>query len=113
MPPERRWHSLHAAEFVSKAQVAQTANHATAWAQDEWITHPRLIGSSEGHYLVALTAIGALGEVERSSDTGNLSLSMGGAESQVEASAFWAERDGAPTSVSVTIQPADIRFEMG
>ena len=95
------------------AQVAQAANLATTWDQDEWITHPRLIGRSEGPYLVALTAIGMVGEVEKTVEDGKLGLVMGDAEGRVEANVSWANKDGAPGPASVTIHPAGISFEVG
>jgi len=57
----------------AEVQVTQVANLPVSWSQEEWISHPRLKGSSKGTLLVSLTAIGG-GDLSGVSGNGTISL---------------------------------------
>jgi len=95
-----------------QVRIVQIANRKVSWRQDEWISHPRLIGSSHGRFLVALTAIGAL--TESSADRADAELLVSGRDGcgTLQARASWEESGDAPTGVSVVIDTADVAFDL-
>lgn len=96
----------------ARARVIQAASTEVTWRQDTWIGHPRLIGASEGPYLVALTAVGAFDGATRREADGRLGLRLGSDEGAVEAAVTWAPDAPGPDSVSVHIGPDGVRFQV-
>ena len=95
-----------------RVQILQRASTEVRWRQDEWISHPRLKGSSRGTFLVALTAIGAFTESRAEADGSELRISWGSSAEGSQATVTWQESEGLPVDVSVGIDPSGVAFDL-
>ena len=90
--------------------VIQVANVPVSWRQDEWISHPRLIGSSKGTYLICLTMIGRGDALVGEQDEGEISLQYQDETRGVLARIKWAEGLGDEQLVEFNLESAGITF---
>ncbi|MDA0747783.1 MAG: heparinase II/III family protein, partial [bacterium] len=93
----------------ARVRIGQCANLPVEWGQDVWISHPRLIGSSTGSYLVALTAIGKVDSLKADGLTLSWKDSRGTGKATVELGAM---EDGVPSSLRLTVEPGGLAFEV-
>ena len=92
----------------AEVQVTQVANLPVSWSQDEWISHPRLRGSSKGALLVSLTAIGG-GDLSGVSGDGIISLNYPDKGKGALASVKWSEGSEGLGTVEFELE-SDVRF---
>ncbi len=90
-------------------RVTQVANVPVSWSQDEWISHPRLIGSSKGPCLISLTMIGVDDTLVGEHGEGNISLRHEDQEKGVLARVRWKEA-GLAQSVEFDLESEGLTF---
>jgi hypothetical protein len=94
----------------AEVQVIQVSNLPVSWDQDEWISHPRLIGSSKGSNLISLTLIGRVDELVGVEEDRVISLRYRDESKGVLASLKWGEGSRDVPFVEFELGAANVAF---